>query len=155
MWRTFGLAALLALLALAPAVAQAQQYFDYPRYRLPGRLSPEPNSPPGRVSPFPGNPGYPASNYNPGVNAPLQGDGRWAWVFTAEGGGVFENTAPGIWTAYPNYGNPINFLELYRTPAYVELYHAVTGIGIRLTNGMLYQAANGNWYPVFAGAWQQ
>jgi hypothetical protein len=146
----FGLAALLALWLLAPAGVQGQ--FDYPRYRLPGRESPIVNSPPGRVSPFVGNPGYlPPMNPPQLINGvpPVHG-----WAFAAEGGGVIQNTQPGVWTVYRNSGNPFNFVELYRTPSFAELYQPANRAEVRLTNNTLYRDYGGVWYPVVSGWWQ-
>jgi hypothetical protein len=154
MWSKTGLAALILVGAVAPTGAQAPQYFDYPRYSLPGRQTPLVSSPPGRVTPFLGNPGY----LSPTVG-PVLGNGfippRSGWAFAAEGGGVFQpNAQTGVWTLYPNAGSPVNYLELYRTPSYAELYQPDTGTGIRLTNNTLYRAYGGVWYPVFQGWWQ-
>jgi hypothetical protein len=134
--------------------AQDAQFFDYPAYRLPGGPSPIVNSPPGRVSPFPGNPGYLSPNqYSPQWSnvAPQQR----GWAFAAEGGGVFTNPQQGLWTVYRNSGNPVNFLELYRTPSYAELYNPSAGTAFRLSNNMLYRNYGGVWYPVIPGRWQQ
>jgi len=154
MWYKFGLAAVIVLGAIAPVGAQNPQYFDYPRYKLPGGPSPIVNSPPGRVSPFIGNPGYLSPTLSPvqGYNVAPAARG---WAFAADGGGVFQpNNQTGVWTVYPNSGNPVNYLELYRTPAYAELYQPRTGAGLRLTNNMLYRDYAGVWYPVFPGWWQ-
>jgi hypothetical protein len=153
MGHKFGLAALLALGAFVPASAQGQQYFDYPRYRLPGSPSPIVNAPPGRVSPFPGNPGYLAPIQYPPLGYNVVPTQR-GWAFAAEGGGVFQNTQPGVWTLSPASGNSVNFLELYRTPSYAELYQPGTGTGIRITNNRLYRDYGGVWYPVLQGWWQ-
>jgi hypothetical protein len=155
MWHKFGLAALIALWLLAPAGAQGQQYFSYPRYRLPGSPSPSNfvNDPPGRVSPFPANPGYLSPVMNPFVGNNVAPAVR-GWVYAGNGGGVFQNNQQGVWTAYPNAGNAVNYLELYRTPSYAELYQPATGAGVRITNNMLYRDYSGVWYPVMQGWWQ-
>jgi hypothetical protein len=147
LWHKIGPAVLLVLWALAPAGARGQ-YFD-PRYRLPGSPSPIRGSPPGRVSPFLGNPGY----YPPNMAVP-QVPQVPGWAFAEGGGGVFTPTQQGVWTLYRNQGTPTNFLELYRTPSYAELYQPASGTGLRLSNNRLYRDYAGVWYPVVQGWWQ-
>jgi hypothetical protein len=150
----FGLAALVTLWVLAPSSAWGQQYFDYPRYRLPGGPSPIVNNPPGRLSPFPGNQAYlPQLQFGPQPNyvAPVPR----GWAFTAAGsGGLFQNTQPGAWTLTRDSGSSANFLELYRTPSYAELYNPGAGGAFRLTNNTLYRDYAGVYYPVVQGWWQ-
>jgi len=154
MWYKFGLTALIVLGALTPAGAQNPQNFDYPRYNPPGRPSPIVNDPPGRVSPFLGNPGYLSPTMGPALGNGMAPATR-GWAFAAEGGGVFQqNPQTGVWTVYPNAGNPVNYLELYRTPSYAELYQPGTGTGVRISNNRLYRDYGGVWYPVFPGWWQ-
>jgi len=154
MFYRYGLVALLALGMTSVASAQ-QPYYPPARYYPPGaRGYPygRPYAPPPAYNPYPGGYGQQPAPY--GQQPTQQQDPRQAWSYSADTGGTFQHAYGNQWLQYRNGQSPINFVEVGRTPDYVELLDQARNLGVRLYPTQLWQTTpQGTWQPMFAGQW--
>jgi hypothetical protein len=143
----YGLAALLALCSTGTAPAQ-QPYYPPARYYPPSQVPypyGRPYAPPPRYDPYQG--GY-------GQQPAQQQDPRQAWSYVADTGGTFQHTYGNQWVQYRNGQSPISFVEVARTPQYVEIFDANRNLHVRLYPTQLWQTnPDGSWLHAFDGQW--
>jgi len=146
MWSRYSLVALLALCSASSAPAQ-QPYYPPARYYPPRHVHypyGRPYAPPPRYDPYPGGYGQQL----------VQQDPRQAWSYAGDTGGTFQHTSGNQWVQYRNSQSPINFVEVARTPQYVEIYDANRNLNVRLYPNQLWQTnPDGSWIHAFDGQW--
>jgi hypothetical protein len=142
MWYNYSLIALLGLFTTASAQAQPPYY--PPARSYPHRHVRYPSAPVGRYDPFSG-----------GYNQQLpQQDPRQVWAYPGDTGGTFQHTSGNQWVQYRNRQSPFYYVEVGRTPEYVELLDQQRNLGVRLYPDRLWQSdAGGDWFPNFEGRW--
>jgi hypothetical protein len=144
MWYKCSLLALLGLFTTTSAQAQLPYYPPARYYPRRPVQDVRPYAPPS-YTPYPG--GY-------GQQPPQQQDPRQAWSYIADTGGTFQHTYGNQWVQYRNGQTPINFVEVGRTPEYVEIYDANRNLGVRLYPTQLWQTTpQGTWMHAFDGQW--
>jgi hypothetical protein len=146
MWYKCSLLALLGLFTTASAQAQLPYYppaRNYPRGRVQYPDGP-PYALPPRYDRYPG-----------GYSQPLpQQDPRQAWSYIADTGGTFQHTSGNQWVQYRNGQSPLNYVEVGRTPEYVEIYDPIRNLHVRLYPTQLWQTnPDGSWLHAFDGQW--
>lgn len=155
MWYKLSLAALLALCTTDPAGAQQPYYPPSRHYPLGHARYPygRPYAPPPSYgSPSQGGYGQQLPPQYP-QQAPQQ-DPRQSWSYGTGVGGTFQHTQGNQWQELRNGLDPIPFVEVTRTPQYVEITDPQRNLGVRLYPDQLWQTTpQGTWEPVQPGQW--
>jgi hypothetical protein len=83
-------------------------------------------------------------------------DYRHAFVYSANGGGAFEDLGGGMWVENTRNGQ-FRFREVRRTPEFIEMVDPDRGDRVRLydtTSFHITSGTSGEWWPLYNGHWE-